>query len=723
MSGSNSQTSWDSNFWGEGNKGFAVVDNRLEEGFNSLNEFSGYFGNRAKLETEYATHLEALAKSSAFKADHGTLKAVLDKLIVTTHQLNEMHLSFAKKLIQDVDVPLGKFKNAQRQLKKHHEAEMDKATKNVQKEVLNVDKLKKDYYAKCNAMKAAVQTAAKGQTDRMTKKEYEKIQEKAIKAKKDVDTSELEYKNAVKKYEQAQDVWDEKMAQAAQEIQRNENERLALIKSTLANILDAQLKMISDAHVKNINELRQSVESINVDADMNEWMNKNKTGDVKAVRIKFESFFGDVAPKKAAMIRSSSQRGGLNGSQGDLLSQTSSQAGINRSKTNLLSSIKAAKENESNAALSASGSSSNVKAALAAHLLQSQNSQSGAAISENDVSRARSSLKNLSIAGNNNQSNSNLSSPLSAVAAVAERPQSEEQPSRQVVAAPENSKKQEESSEQAPAASKNEKVEQVKAASESARKLTIETQQRPTDLVKDGVAAEEQQQQQETVKAAKDAEDSQNAAAAAAENKRQSALKTADSGFGASPMTASVSAQAQKFEQAAQSNSTATATSPIRETAPQLSASEKKPAEQQQSSEQSAKVQNPQVAAVAAKERVFTRRSIKMEGWMDVCDDSNKQWVKRWCALEGGYIWFFEDQADNSKPQGMNKPKSMASVAKSTLSRGNQVQGWEVPDVAAKGPHLLTLNVGGKRQMLLSCSDEDDCNYWYEQIDSVIKKK
>lgn len=73
----------------------------------------------------------------------------------------------------------------------------------------------------------------------MTKKEYEKIQERAIKAKKDMDSAEVEYKNAHKKYELAQDQWDEKMVTAAREIQKVENDRLELIKTSLAKVMDA----------------------------------------------------------------------------------------------------------------------------------------------------------------------------------------------------------------------------------------------------------------------------------------------------------------------------------------------------------------------------------------------------------------------------------------------------------------------------------------------------
>ena len=50
------------------------------------------------------------------------------------------------------------------------------------------------------------------------------------------------------------------------------------------------------------------------------------------------------------------------------------------------------------------------------------------------------------------------------------------------------------------------------------------------------------------------------------------------------------------------------------------------------------------VSQPSLNKRVFSRRSIKMEGWLQVREDSAVEWIKRWCALEGGYIWFFECQ-------------------------------------------------------------------------------
>lgn len=87
---------------------------------------------------------------------------MLEKLTATSDKLAGLHAQFAKRIISEVDAPLGKFKTQQRAIKKVHETEMDKATKAVAKEEHVVDKCRKDYEAKCNAMRQAVATAAKG---------------------------------------------------------------------------------------------------------------------------------------------------------------------------------------------------------------------------------------------------------------------------------------------------------------------------------------------------------------------------------------------------------------------------------------------------------------------------------------------------------------------------------------------------------------------------------
>ena len=41
--------------------------------------------------------------------------------------------------------------------------------------------------------------------------------------------------------------------------------------------------------------------------------------------------------------------------------------------------------------------------------------------------------------------------------------------------------------------------------------------------------------------------------------------------------------------------------------------------------------------------RSYSRRTIKNEGWLELAEEGNKLWTKRWCAVEGGFLWFFEN--------------------------------------------------------------------------------
>ena len=63
----------------------------------------------------------------------------------------------------------------------------------------------------------------------MKKKDFDKIQENAIKAKVEMDKSELDYRSAIDKFNKFQDSFDYKWAEMSETIQRTENERSRLI--------------------------------------------------------------------------------------------------------------------------------------------------------------------------------------------------------------------------------------------------------------------------------------------------------------------------------------------------------------------------------------------------------------------------------------------------------------------------------------------------------------
>ena len=66
---------------------------------------------------------------------------------------------------------------------------MEKCVKAVAKEKSAVDRCQKEYMQRCDIMVKATDMAAKGQTDAMTKKDFEKIQDRALKSKREMDAA------------------------------------------------------------------------------------------------------------------------------------------------------------------------------------------------------------------------------------------------------------------------------------------------------------------------------------------------------------------------------------------------------------------------------------------------------------------------------------------------------------------------------------------------------
>ncbi|KAJ3123321.1 hypothetical protein HK098_002012 [Nowakowskiella sp. JEL0407] len=102
--------------------------------------------------------------------------------------------------------------------------------------------------------------------------------------------------------------------------------------------------------------------------------------------------------------------------------------------------------------------------------------------------------------------------------------------------------------------------------------------------------------------------------------------------------------------------------------------------------------------------RTFTRRSIKIESWMDVFEDPGRTWSRKWMALEGGYVWYFESPVDNNKPQGMNRPQSMISVTKNMVELGFHLQ---CPNTDPSKTNMFTLTAGRKKIVMAALNEDD----------------
>lgn len=105
-----------------------------------------------------------------------------------------------------------------------------------------------------------------------------------------------------------------------------------------------------------------------------------------------------------------------------------------------------------------------------------------------------------------------------------------------------------------------------------------------------------------------------------------------------------------------------------------------------------------------------------MEGWLELCDDEAKSWSKKWCSLEGGYIWLFDCAEDNQKPQGQNNPRGMITINRCTVSMGCP----PFFDVEQK-PNMFTVTLSNKKPSCFSAPSDVDMCYWIEALSSKFK--
>lgn len=171
---------------------------------------------------------------------------------------------------------------------------MEGLNQQLAQEQAEIESIKIDYSEKALQMTKAVEQASRGQTSNMTKKEYEKIQERAIKCKREVDLVEQEYKEAVVRWNAYQDQWEIKLADMADAFQKADLQRVDASKTILTSLVDDQVEFLVNIKSACYTKVRESIAEIDAIADSNGFY-KQAPGSAKPTRLAFESLFHKVA--------------------------------------------------------------------------------------------------------------------------------------------------------------------------------------------------------------------------------------------------------------------------------------------------------------------------------------------------------------------------------------------------------------------------------------------
>lgn len=118
-------------FWGA--DGFDVIEKRLDQGMKSSDMLTYYVVERSNIEKGYAEKLQSLIRKTQALTEVGSSREAWLSMRGETDNLANVHLEFAKQLNEKIGVPMAKFKEDQRKLRKQYLGDAAKLNREMAK--------------------------------------------------------------------------------------------------------------------------------------------------------------------------------------------------------------------------------------------------------------------------------------------------------------------------------------------------------------------------------------------------------------------------------------------------------------------------------------------------------------------------------------------------------------------------------------------------------------
>jgi Fes/CIP4, and EFC/F-BAR homology domain/SH3 domain len=267
---------------------FEVVTKRLVDGREFSKEAQTWYAKRANLEREYSKKLLALVRSG--EVDFGSSQQSWQTMKAETESIAKKHAEIAERILAEVAPPIGQY--------------LKEKGKPRQKLTATGRKLLKDLSsaeAKASSAKSSFESLRKKQDE--TKEEHERatfnnaqgkmVEKLASKLKADTKRAaraDTAYSDAVSKLAGTQArVYDEEMPHVLTDLQRIEEERVAVMQSAALCFADIQSSLSPE--ITNCGErMKTSAQAVNAKADVEAFVAENRTGASKPPKAAYEAY-------------------------------------------------------------------------------------------------------------------------------------------------------------------------------------------------------------------------------------------------------------------------------------------------------------------------------------------------------------------------------------------------------------------------------------------------
>lgn len=285
------------NFWGEG--GFPVVSTFHKTGMKNIDHLAAIFTERASIESDYVKQLQKLSKKLGEIVEQGRLADTLGKIKEEVDGEATQRSQFVTELKTHA-ATLGAVQKEVKKASKSPLGEAEKANKEYHTLSSNITKAKAKYDKACQE-NAANDAKVRQEADPKLKAKLESAQQKLAKAQT---SAEQEYQASIQKLTSYQPQYEEKLRTAYDALQDCEIQRAEAMKSGCSSYCSS-LRVMENTIPTAISAISSSASSINTNADLESWINSNRTFTSPPPPPKFEPFGTVSAPAATPATRSS----------------------------------------------------------------------------------------------------------------------------------------------------------------------------------------------------------------------------------------------------------------------------------------------------------------------------------------------------------------------------------------------------------------------------------